>query len=767
MSNNRKIPTQAIATAKRDYNRYLSYIKTFRNPDPILNKTKEGKEKGIALFAEMKRDCHISACLRRLTLIVTRNPFTVNPGGETATDADAAEFIREQIKPCYYDLVSIVLDALGMGFSVGEFWCDTGDRTTIAALKKRRQERFSFDENGELLLKTQEKPDGEPVPQEGFIVATYQEEDNNKFGDGILSTCFWPWWFKKNALLFWANYLERFNQPVAVGTFPNSNIGEDKQEEFKEALEAIQSDFAIVIPDGWKVELVKASDLGAADSYENFQAFMDRAISKAILGAAVNEGEQKYGSRQANEVLKDISDEVIEAAAEFAAKVINETLVRRLSDWNFTLTAYPEFAILYENKKLTKDEADVIQLLADAGVAIPAAEVYEYMGWRMPAAGEQVLYKGKLIPFEELGRENEKIQPGNVSGIGNFAEPAIPPPATPDPIAPDPEAIDKSVVDDGRFIDNVWDGAAQDLRSAYEEEQLLGLLDKASGYTAASKALAGHKPKGLEDAWREIIELGRWLGELSASRQVGGHFAEPEIQIEEAFEATFRKLKPKEAIAWLKAKVPVKKSVYEQLSREAKNAAFYVSGLEDLELINAVRERMIRALQKGIPFEQFRRDLKLASGTDPFFSNMKTAFYTNIHQAMAAQDYEALERIKNLLPYRRYSAVLDGATRPEHRKWHNFVARADDPIWNYLYSLLMDYNCRCRIVAATDSDFERLSLASVELRTAANPPELKSNPIMADIDKLKGLLKVKKDYAEFLDGKLGSWAKIMAKIGGK
>jgi phage gp29-like protein len=753
------LPQKEVATAKLDYNRYQAYIKAFRNPDPVLATTQLGREKGIELFADMKRDCHIAACLRRLTLTVTRYPFAIIPGGDSPQDVEAAEFLREQLRPRYYNLLAAVLDAIPVGFSVAEFWCDVGDRAEIAKLKKRRQERFTFDEFGNLLLKTQSSPNGEAIPQEGFIVATYQEEDNNFNGNGILSTCFWPWWFKKNALLFWSNYLERFNQPIAVGTFP-SGSDDTKKDDFLTALESIQSDFALTVPEGWKVELVKAMDAGAAATFENFQAFMDRAISKAILGAAVNEGEQKFGSRQANETLKDISDEVIEAAAEFAAKVINETLIQRLCDWNFDLDTYPEFQILCKNKKLTKEEADVLTPLSEAGLAIPAEAIYAAQGWKIPEKDDLVMYKGKLIVYGDVAKANEKIAP--ISKLpATFAEPSSPAP-------PASDQIDDEVVADGRFIDNVWAGASPQLRAVYDEKQLLNILDNAGSYEAASKALIKHKPAGLEAAWRDVIELGHWLGEYSASRQMaGGQFAEPELIIEEAFKESFKKIRPKEAIAWLKLKIPVTKKVYEKLLLDAKNAAFYVSGLEDLELINAVREKMIRAMEKGIPFEQFRRDLKLASGVDPFFSNMKTAFYTNIHQAMAAQDYAALERVKNLLPYRRYSAVLDGATRPEHRKWHNFVARADDPIWNYLYSLLMDYNCRCRIVAATDTDFERLSPASAELRSSTNPPALKSNPTMANLDKLKELLKVKNEYAEFLDGKLGSWVKIMAKVGGK
>ncbi len=748
-----RIPAAEIATAQKDYLRYQSYIKMSRNPDPILNTTSDGMAKGIALFADMKKDCHVSYCLRRLKLTVTRNPFAVVPGGESQQDLDAAEFIRGQIKKHYYNLIAYILDALAVGFSVTEFWCEMkGDRAEIAALKKRRQERFAFDEFGNLLLRTEQNRNGEAIPQEGFIVATYQEEDNNYYGDGILSTCFWPWWFKKHGLLFWANGLERYNQPIAVGTFPSGTL-DDKKDDFLEALESIQSDYAITIPEGWKVELQKGMDSGNFDSFENFQNFMDHAISKAINGAVINQGEQKYGSKGADEVIKDIGDEDIEAAAEYAVSKVNEILIPRLCDWNFTLDAYPEFLILYKNKKLTKEETEVIDLLANAGMPIPVAEISEAQGWKAPENEDLVLYKGKMIAYGDIAKENERIVPGETSAL---------PAAFAEEVAGDTVAAsDKTVIADGQLVDSVFDAAAGDLRAAYDEQQLLDLVVDAGDYVAASKALKKYKPKKIEEAWREILELGHWLGEYSVAQQAGAaQFAEPAVMVDDAW----YKLKPKEAIAWLKNKIPVTKAVYDKLTGAAKNAAFYVAGLEDLELINAVRERMIRALEKGITFRQFARELKMAGGADPFFTNMKTAFYTNVHQAMVAQDYAALERVKDILPYRRYSAILDSATRPEHRKWHNFVALASDPIWNYLYSLLMDFNCRCRITAATEADYKRLAGSSAGIRGDDKYPEFEANPSLAATDKLKELLKVKSEYADFLDSKLGSWAKIMKKI---
>lgn len=64
---------------------------------------------------------------------------------------------------------------------------------------------------------------------------------------------------------------------------------------------------------------------------------------------------------------------------------------------------------------------------------------------------------------------------------------------------------------------------------------------------------------------------------------------------------------------------------------------------------------------------------------------LRTIFDTNISTAYAAGKWDRIQRLKDRMPYLRYVAVQDGATRPEHAAWHDTVLPIDDPWWETHY----------------------------------------------------------------------------------
>ncbi len=60
-------------------------------------------------------------------------------------------------------------------------------------------------------------------------------------------------------------------------------------------------------------------------------------------------------------------------------------------------------------------------------------------------------------------------------------------------------------------------------------------------------------------------------------------------------------------------------------------------------------------------------------------------------------------------PYFERVAVMDLHTRPKHAALNGFTARADDPVWEFLYTP-DGYHCRCRIRARSASDVEKYGL---------------------------------------------------------
>src|SRR5690625_6722064 len=82
---------------------------------------------------------------------------------------------------------------------------------------------------------------------------------------------------------------ERCGQPTSKGTYPK-NATPNERQKLLDALEAINTDSGIAVPDGMEIGLLEAARSGTAD-YSKLYEYMDRAIAKMTLGqTASSEG---------------------------------------------------------------------------------------------------------------------------------------------------------------------------------------------------------------------------------------------------------------------------------------------------------------------------------------------------------------------------------------------------------------------------------------------------------------------------------------------
>lgn len=137
------------------------------------------------------------------------------------------------------------------------------------------------------------------------------------------------------------------------------------------------------------------------------------------------------------------------------------------------------------------------------------------------------------------------------------------------------------------------------------------------------------------------------------------------------------------------------------------------------DILQDIRQAVDSALRDGTTFEQFRKDLTpilqakgwwgrvpLAdlpvaeqlrdkvlgetAGPDGKVQlgsprRLRIVYDTNLRTARAAGRWARMERLKDRLPFLRYSAVLDGRTRPLHRSWHGTVLKIDHEWWKTHY----------------------------------------------------------------------------------
>lgn len=319
------------------------------------------------IYDEVLRDDQVAATLQQRRLAVISREWEVRPGGDRRRDKQAAEFIEQTLRHIRWDAVSDrMLYGVFYGYAVGEcLWRRDGHQIVLDALKVRDRRRFGFRPQGDLVLKTTTKPDGEELPVRKFWhFATGASHDDEPYGLGLAHWLYWPVLFKRNGIKFWLIFLEKFGMPTGVGTFP-ANATPDERAKLLAAVQAIQADSGVIIPEGMALELLEAARSGTVD-YGALCARMDAAISKVVLGHSAS-ADSTPGRLGGEDNAMDVRQDLVKADADLVCDSANRSWVRWLIDWNFPGAAYPEIWRRIEDEPDLKPLAERDQIIHGMG----------------------------------------------------------------------------------------------------------------------------------------------------------------------------------------------------------------------------------------------------------------------------------------------------------------------------------------------------------------------------------------------------------------
>lgn len=326
---------QEVATTLdgRDITRgYVSPLQLLQPTDTVLA-TRGGGD--LRLYQELLRDDQVKATWQQRQLAVTSAEWEVLPGGQSRQDKAAADFMREQLAQIRFDRVtSGMLYGVFYGYAVAEcLWGRDGRHVTLDALKVRNRRRFRFDGAGRLRLLTASTPEGELLPDRKFwTFSTGADHDDEPYGQGLGHWLYWPVFFKRNGLRLWLVFLDKFGQPTAKGTFPQSSTEAQKQR-LLQALQAVHSDSGVIVPEGMQIELIEAARSGTGD-YTSLYDRMDRAIAKVVLGHT-GSSESAPGRLGGEDMASDVRDDIVKADADVVCESFNQSVARWLTEWNY------------------------------------------------------------------------------------------------------------------------------------------------------------------------------------------------------------------------------------------------------------------------------------------------------------------------------------------------------------------------------------------------------------------------------------------------
>ncbi len=267
-------------------------------------------------------------------MAVTSAEWGVTPGGSDRQSVRAAEQLHTILKRIGWDnITEKMLYGVFYGYAVAEcLWEREGSEITLAGIKVRKQRRFAFDGQGRLRLLLQGERQGELVPERKFWhFCTGADHDDEPYGLGLAHWLYWPVYFKRNGIKLWLIFMDKFGMPTAKGVYP-VNATEEEKRRLLAALQAIQNDSGIIVPEGMQIELIEASR-GGQVHYESFIDRMNAAIAKVVLSQTMTT--DAAGGLYRSEVQKAVRNEVVRADADLICDTFNRSVARWLCEWNY------------------------------------------------------------------------------------------------------------------------------------------------------------------------------------------------------------------------------------------------------------------------------------------------------------------------------------------------------------------------------------------------------------------------------------------------
>ena len=370
------------------------------NPDPIVEKESNGD--GIKLYDTMDRkDPQLSSFVATRINGVLSKDRHIEPG----EDSDAARKLAAEAQAVFDGITDFeqdlreILRGLSHGFSVSEvMWERRGGRFDIADLMSRPQSRFKFDADWRLRMLTKDnQTGGEPVEKRyprKFLVYTHNRAGMNRYGRGEYQYCYWPYFFKRNAIKFWSIFMEKRAIPPVVARYDRETTSKEQRADIKTALENFVHDTGIVMPDDIELDFVQITSSVPLNTMKNFVDVMAEWQAQRVLGQTLTTGKGAPGLGQGGVAQQhgQVRQEYVEADSKELLPTLNAALRWWVDVNRGPQERYPHWTIDYEPAKDLEAQAKVDEIvLTKIGLPVATEDLYERYGHRKPEEGDELL----------------------------------------------------------------------------------------------------------------------------------------------------------------------------------------------------------------------------------------------------------------------------------------------------------------------------------------------------------------------------------------
>jgi len=191
-----------------------------------------------------------------------------------------------------------------------------------------------------------------------------------------------------------------------------------------------------------------------------------------------------------------------------------------------------------------------------------------------------------------------------------------------------------------------------------------------------------------------------------------------------------RPLAPAETIRFFESKGYKVGFAWQDVWQEEHARAFTVAKAMRLDILEDIRREVDAAIRDGTTLATFQKNLEPTLRKKGWWGKrhvvdpdtgeqvlaqlgsrrrLRVIYDTNLRTAHAAGRWARIQRTAERRPFLKYSAVLDGRTRHQHRQWHDTVLPHDHAFWTS-HAPPNGWNCRCRLIQLGQRDLDRMGL---------------------------------------------------------
>lgn len=416
--------------------------------------------KGAEVFTEMSNnDETIGAILFAIEMLVRQASWNVEPGGSTAKDREAAEFVKscmDDMQQTWIDTISEILSFLTYGWSFHEIVYKrrmgrTKDNRTSSKyddgligwmkLPIRSQEtlyQWEYDDQDNLIGMTQMPPPDFgliTIPMNKAMLFRTRSRKDNPEGRSILRTAYRSWYFKRRIQEIEGIGIERDLAGLPVITTPEGMDIWDKDDEdmnaIRAGLEAMvknirrDSTEGLVLPFGYTFELTSTGGSRQFDT-NSIIARYDTKISQTVLADFIQLGHESVGSFALSSDKTNLFSMAICAFLDIICQTFNSQGIPALIDINGD-----HFAGVTDYPRLTHGDIEDVDLatmatfikdMTSIGVIIPDESLEDYVRQlgKLPKRTTDTVPMEARRAAQQHG--NEPPEPETAAGKGHDGE---------------------------------------------------------------------------------------------------------------------------------------------------------------------------------------------------------------------------------------------------------------------------------------------------------------------------------------------------------